>query len=1202
MAFTKEVPISRDLGFVKNSGQILDQNRKQNANVLYLLNQRNIKVHLTPQGFNYEVTEIKFGKEIKSIQSNRTKSTEKEIHITSHRIEIEFVGSNQNMEIIEGYELPSKLNFYNEYTPTKGFENIPHFGRIIYKNIYPKIDIEFIESPTFKYNIILHPGANLSNLKFRIKGAINLFINEGNEIEIQTSLGKITEKIPLSYFIDTELGQTKTDVFFKLIDENTFGFDCKEFSSQNELVIDPSPWATYFGGSAYENGNSIKIDSSGNSFISGYTYSTSGIATAGAFQTTYSGNNDGFIIKVGLDGQLIWATYYGGSDNDYCYDLEITKQGFIVISGSTGSNAGISTTGSFKPYLSGYTDAFLAKFNSNGTRIWASYFGGNVDDYGNGIASDQYDNIYIFGYSSSDSGIATIGAHQNTFAGGHDCILAKFNSSGDLFWATYLGGNQNEFGNGIKTDIYGSVFVTGFTSSSSGIASTGTYQSYLTGSGFTYDAFLVKFNADGLRVWGTYFGGEGNEDGRAIAIGQLGEIYWVGSTKSSSNISTFGAHQQYYAGDNDAYLAAFDSTGNRKWSTYYGGLQNDYGSAVVLDEFGNICMLGFSESSYGISSPQAFKTTISGDKDIFISKFDTSGFRIWGSYYGGNFEDYGNGIAIGKNNYILVTGITNSTSGFATSGVYQPYLGGTDDAFILSLTGNGNLIPINSNSISANQKICNGGTPSLVQGSNPLGGSGTYAYSWLISYLSGNSGFFIAPGINNQINYLPAGNQSSYWLKRLVTSGGDYDSSNFIYVEVNPNPDKDFGVNSQSQCANSNNFIFEDFSTETDSIISRIWRFGDGLSQQGFSSQMIKNYPLEGNYNVKLIRENAYGCKDSVFNMVFVNTVPIAEFVANGFTTFCFGDSLELKTIPLIGTKVQWLYVNQNSKDTLNSLWAKNSGSYRVAQLNSYGCSDTSPIINLIVNPKPNATIIGNSQSIFCTGDSIEFISANPSSTNFYQWQKGNNNLFGANSSNLIIKETGNFRLWIRNEFGCFDTSETIHLNFNPKPLKPIISGNILPDIKNNPYTYTINHKTDSVYKWIIKGLSVFTSSDSFAQISWVTSDKFVIQVIDINKFSCASDTGSLEVNVTNLNGINEINDLGIKVFPNPTSDIITILNPKNQINSICIIDILGRKIIQQPVDLEEIILKVSDLKQGNYLLQMELKSGISITRKIIIQ
>jgi hypothetical protein len=1201
MAFAKEVPIFNNCGFVKNSGQILDQNRKQNSNVLFLLNQSNIKIHLTPQGFNYELTDLKLGKEKKSNPGNKCKSIEREISLTSHRVEIELLGLNPNMEIIEGTELKGKLNYYNEYTPSKGFENISHFGKVVYKNIYPNIDIEFISSPSFKYNILLHPGANISNLKFRIKGANNLEINKNNEIEIQTSLGKIIEKIPLSYFLFKDLVQTKTNVLFFKIDTNTIGFKCDEFTSQNELVIDPSPWATYFGGSAYENGNSIKIDTSGNSYISGYTYSTTGIATSGAYQTTYSGNNDGFILKVDMEGQMIWATYYGGSDNDYCYELEISKQGSIFVSGSTGSNTGIATLGSFKSYLSGYTDAFLVKFNPNGTRIWASYFGGNKEDYSNGITSDQYDNIFIFGYSSSDTGVTTLGSYQTSFAGGYDCILAKFNSTGDLIWSTYLGGSQSEFGNGINSDIHGNIFLTGFTSSTSGIATAGTYQTSLMGSGTTYDAFLVKFNGDGSRIWGTYFGGEGNEDGRSIVISQSGEIYWVGSTKSSSNIATIGSHQPYYGGDNEAFLAAFDSTGHRKWSTYYGGLQNDYGTAVIQDEFGNICMLGFSESSYGIASTQAYKSAITGDKDIFIAKFDTSGLRLWGSYYGGNFEDYGYGIAIGKNNYLLVTGITNSTSGFSTAGAFQTFLGGTDDAFILSLTGNGNLIPIYGNSIFQDQKICKGNNPNLVQGSNPLGGSGTYQYSWLISYLSSSSGYFIAPGTSNQINYLPSGNQSSYWLKRLVISGGDYDSSNSVFIDVKSSPNKDFGVNLQSQCSNNNNFIFEDFSLTSDSIVSRIWKFGDGTQQIGYSNEINKSYALEGNYNVKLVRENTYGCRDSVVNTVFVNPTPIAQLISNGYTTFCNGDSLELLTFPLIGDMVQWLGPNQNSNDTLSNLWVKISGSYRVTQSNLYGCMDTSPVINIEVNPKPIAALITLSQNVFCSGDSVELSIQNPSNTYYYQWQKGNNTLFGANYPNLLIKETGTFRLWIRNEFGCHDTSEMIKLSFNPKPFKPIILGDILPKINANPFTYSLDHKTDSIFQWLIEGLNNFTSSDSFAQIIWPNSSTYLIKVVDINKFNCVSDTGKLLITAINPNGIEENSDFGIIVFPNPARDYITISNPKNEIIGVSLLDILGRPIQIETFEREVLTMDISTLKQGNYLLEFKLKSGNGIFRKITI-
>src|SRR5262249_48946095 len=152
-------------------------------------------------------------------------------------------------------------------------------------------------------------------------------------------------------------------------------------------------------------------------------------------------------------------------------------------------------------------DGFLVQFNANGVRQWATYYGGNYNDYGTACATDAGGNVYLGGYSSTTGGtaIATASAHQpaDGATSSHDGFLAKFSPAGVRQWGTYYGGAGTEYANGCATDLSGNVYLTGFSDSGSGtaIATPGAAQPL---PGGQQDAFLVKFNSAGIRQWGTY--------------------------------------------------------------------------------------------------------------------------------------------------------------------------------------------------------------------------------------------------------------------------------------------------------------------------------------------------------------------------------------------------------------------------------------------------------------------------------------------------------------------------------------------------------------------------------------------------------------------------------------------------------------------------------------------------------------------------
>ncbi len=336
--------------------------------------------------------------------------------------------------------------------------------------------------------------------------------------------------------------------------------------------------------------------------------------------------------------------------------------------------------------MKGTWDAFIAKFSSSGSRIWATYYGGSGNEEGKGISIDASGNVYITGVTTSTSTLATRSAYQTQPAGGNDAFLAKFNSSGSRTWATYFGGTGSDWGHGVSTDVSGNVFITGQTWSSSGIASSGAYQTSNAGGP---DAFVAKFSSSGSRTWATYYGGSGSDPANGISADANGNVYITGVTTSTSGIASSGAYQTTFAGGSsgpyDVFLAKFGSSGSLSWATYYGGSLDDYGYAICTDA-DNVYITGLSYSTSGIATSSAYQTTNAGGTpyafDAFLAQFSSSGSLSWATYYGGYGQDAGWGVCTDANGNVYITGNSNSTSGIATSGVYQTSNAGGYDVIL----------------------------------------------------------------------------------------------------------------------------------------------------------------------------------------------------------------------------------------------------------------------------------------------------------------------------------------------------------------------------------------------------------------------------------------------------------------------------------------------------------------------------------------
>ncbi len=684
------------MGFEENKGQIFDQNNQPNNAVKFMFRSVGLNVQLRSNGFSYDSYRdevLSPNKEESSLFMMRHDSQEKAKELSEiqqitrhfHRVDIELVGASSNPEIVTGESYPTTHNYY---THNQVIENIRSYETVLYKNIYPSIDLEFFISAEGKveYQFYVRPGGDAKHIRLRYNGALKTYLADG-KIIMDVSHGSISEHIPLSY-----LANSKKEMMVQYVQNGHNEFTCSvpSYLSTETLIIDPMPqlsWGTYFGGISSDIIRSISRDSENNIYVTGETNSAGSIATSGAYQTAIAGGTDIFVAKFNSNGIRQWATYMGGSNGDFGYGIAIDLSNNVYIVGNTFSSSGIASIGAFQQTNGGGSDGFIAKFNSAGVRQWSTYCGGNDNDFGNAIALGTSGSIYIAGTTSSVNGIATPGAHLASYSGNfnEDAFLVKFDNNGTRQWGTYYGGLGRDFGNGVATDQNENIYITGYGSSGSGIATAGTHKSSPSGT----DAYLAKFNASGVRQWGTFYGGSSTDIGNGVATDNAGNIYIVGNTPSADGISTINAHQTV-RGDavQDGFLAKFSTNGALLWGTYYGGTQSDALHSVTVDINGNVLVAGTTSSSTAISTADAYQPNYGGgSEDAFVASFTTNGVRRFGSYFGGALIDGGLAVTSDNQAHFYLAGRTNSTNNIATSGVHQTsFGGGTNDGFIAKFT------------------------------------------------------------------------------------------------------------------------------------------------------------------------------------------------------------------------------------------------------------------------------------------------------------------------------------------------------------------------------------------------------------------------------------------------------------------------------------------------------------------------------------
>jgi gliding motility-associated-like protein len=497
--------------------------------------------------------------------SSSNNSTPNILH--AHAYKVTFVGGNPDAVIAPDKAQDSYNNYFIGNDSSKWASNCKIYRIVTYKNIYPGIDVRYYsENGTLKYDLLVNPGADPSNIVMKYEGINKLETRKG-QLVIKTSVGDVKELEPYSYQFDDVKGKTEVGCSYKIGNDNTVRFKLKNYSSDVPLIIDPTLIFSTFNGSPANTYGFTACPGPGGTFFSGcLVFGTGYPVTLGAFQQSFAGGTgdggrDIGIMKFNTTGSArLYSTYIGGSANEYPHSIISDPQGNLIVMGRTYSSnyptyPGVNVVGK-----GGGADLVVTKLNASGTALIGSMRIGGVDDdcvnihdeqelgfgspaaaftvkfYGDDSRSevnlDAAGNIYVAAQTQSDSFPVTPGVFQPKRAGKQDGVVLKINPScSKIIFSSFLGGTENDGAFVIDINpLTNNIYVGGATCSSTfpGVNSGAVQSTY---SGGVTDGFVTEIANDGSSIIRTTFLGTSGFDGvYGVKFDKLGYPYAMGVT------------------------------------------------------------------------------------------------------------------------------------------------------------------------------------------------------------------------------------------------------------------------------------------------------------------------------------------------------------------------------------------------------------------------------------------------------------------------------------------------------------------------------------------------------------------------------------------------------------------------------------------------------------------------------------------------
>ncbi len=307
-------------------------------------------------------------------------------------------------------------------------------------------------------------------------------------------------------------------------------------------------WTKSIGGTGYDSGFGITLDTNDNIFVTGEFGSTVNFDDSGGTDNhTSNGDNDIFITKYNADGSYGWTKSFGGSGPDYGQSITTDTNGNVFATGFFENTVNFDDTGGTDNRTSsGSRDIFITKYNADGSYGWTKIIGGTGYDWTEDIATDTNGNVFVTGLFSNTVNFDDSGGTDNHTADSYDIFITKYNSDGSYGWTKSIGGTGTDKGYGIAFDTNDNIFVTGYFQNTVNFDDTGGIDNHTSSGGS--DIFITKYNSDGSYGWTKSIGGTGNDNGLGITLDTNNNIFVTGRFNNTVNFDDTGGTDNHTSG------------------------------------------------------------------------------------------------------------------------------------------------------------------------------------------------------------------------------------------------------------------------------------------------------------------------------------------------------------------------------------------------------------------------------------------------------------------------------------------------------------------------------------------------------------------------------------------------------------------------------------------------------------------------------
>lgn len=367
----------------------------------------------------------------------------------------------------------------------------------------------------------------------------------------------------------------------------------------------------------------IAVDQNNEVYATGRTNGNLGGTTFGDF--------DAWLAKYSTAGALLWKRQLGTSRDDTSNAIATNISGELIIAGNT--------TGVLEGTNRGGADVWLAKYDNQGNPLWKKQFGTQSADSALGVAIDRSNFIYLAGFTEGRLNLR--GASKPP-----DAWLAKLDNNGNTLWTKQFGSGGDDYASAIKVDLAGNIYLCGATSGS------------IAGDFGGFDAWVAKFNPSGGLEWKRQFGTQTDDRALALSVNDGGEVLLTGTTGGNLGGT--------YAGETDAWVVKYNSSGRMIWKKQLGTAAADSGTGIASDRSGAIYVTGQTAGGIGSSNK--------GDVDAWLVKYSPRGGLVWKRQIGTALEDTATGIAVDAQNSIYIGGDTQGTLANPSAGLFDTWI------------------------------------------------------------------------------------------------------------------------------------------------------------------------------------------------------------------------------------------------------------------------------------------------------------------------------------------------------------------------------------------------------------------------------------------------------------------------------------------------------------------------------------------------